>query len=146
MDTKSKIVKLPLLKRKIAQLRGQGYTIAFTNGCFDILHYGHVRYLEQAKEGSRRILVVGLNSDRSIRKIKGPSRPIVKETGRAAVLAGLASVDYITLFDEDTPVKFGERMCLLIPNSRFQVLEGAGHFSFLDKPEEFVKILSGFVK
>lgn len=97
-----------MLKRKIAQLRGQGYTIAFTNGCFDILHYGHVRYLEQAKEGGRRILVVGLNSDRSIRKIKGPSRPIVKETGRAAVLAGLASVDYITLFDEDTPVKLIE--------------------------------------
>lgn len=105
VDTKSKIVKLPLLKKKIAQLRRRGNTIAFTNGCFDILHYGHVRYLEQAKAGGRRVLVVGLNSDRSIRKIKGPNRPIVQETGRAAVLAGLASVDYVTLFDEDTPAE-----------------------------------------
>ncbi|OGX34595.1 MAG: hypothetical protein A3C36_05250 [Omnitrophica WOR_2 bacterium RIFCSPHIGHO2_02_FULL_52_10] len=108
VDTKSKIVTLPLLKKKIARLRRRGKTIAFTNGCFDLLHYGHVRYLEQAKEGGRRVLVVGLNSDRSVRKIKGPNRPIVKETGRAAVLAGLASVDYITLFDEDTPAKLIE--------------------------------------
>lgn len=108
MDTKSKIVTLPLLKKKIARLRRRGHTIAFTNGCFDLLHYGHVRYLEQAKEGGRRVLVVGLNSDRSVRKIKGPGRPIVKEAGRAAVLAGLASVDYVMLFDEDTPARLIE--------------------------------------
>jgi len=107
MNTKTKIVKLPTLKKKISRLRKQGYTIAFTNGCFDILHLGHISYLQNAKKEDR-ILIVGLNSDRSIRKIKGPGRPIVNEKERAAVLSALACVDYVTIFDEETPLRLIE--------------------------------------
>lgn len=104
MNTKIKIVKLPTLKKKISQLRRQGYNIAFTNGCFDILHQGHVSYLQEAKKTSR-ILIVGLNSDRSVKKIKGPKRPVVAEHARAVVLAALACVDYVIIFNEETPLK-----------------------------------------
>lgn len=90
--------------RKICQrLRGQGRRIVFTNGCFDILHAGHVRYLERARKLGD-ILVVGLNSDRSVGALK-PGRPINSEGSRAAVLAGLEAVDYITVFNEKTPYK-----------------------------------------
>lgn len=102
MVSKNKILKLPALKRKVAALRKAGRIIAFTNGCFDILHYGHISYLETAKKNDR-ILVVGLNSDRSVRKIKGPGRPINHELNRAGVLAALACVDFVTLFEEETP-------------------------------------------
>lgn len=107
MNSKTKIVKLPTLKKKIARLRRAGKTVAFTNGCFDILHYGHARYLEQAKK-DRRVLVVGVNSDRSVRKIKGPSRPIMSERNRASLLAALACVDFVTVFHEATPLKLIE--------------------------------------
>ena len=104
MDTHKKIVGLKSLQRSLARLKRQGKTIAFTNGCFDILHFGHVQYLEKAK-GQDRVLIVGLNSDRSARKIKGPQRPIVAQKARAAVLAALACVDYVTIFSEETPQK-----------------------------------------
>ncbi|MFH0754912.1 MAG: D-glycero-beta-D-manno-heptose 1-phosphate adenylyltransferase [Candidatus Omnitrophota bacterium] len=102
MTTFTKIVKLPVLKRKIAAMRRQGCNIAFTNGCFDILHYGHVSYLEAASKKGR-VLIVGVNSDASVRGLKGPMRPIVPQDQRAAVLAGLACVDFVVLFDESTP-------------------------------------------
>ena len=76
--------------------------IVFTNGCFDILHFGHVHYLLEAKKLGN-LLVIGLNSDDSVRRLKGPSRPINGEMERAFVLAALACVDYVTLFEEDTP-------------------------------------------
>lgn len=76
--------------------------LVFTNGCFDVLHRGHVEYLEQARSLGDR-LVVGLNSDDSVRRLKGAGRPAVAEQDRAAVLAALASVDVVTVFDEDTP-------------------------------------------
>ncbi|MCK5580916.1 MAG: D-glycero-beta-D-manno-heptose 1-phosphate adenylyltransferase [Candidatus Omnitrophica bacterium] len=104
MNTKSKIVSLQTLKRHIKRLRQDRRTIAFTNGCFDILHWGHVRYLEEAKNRDR-VLIVGLNSDISTRKIKGPTRPINPQEQRAVVLAGLACVDYVVIFDEETPQK-----------------------------------------
>ena len=103
MTTLSKVIKLSLLKKKLALLRRQKRVIAFTNGCFDILHYGHVSYLEAAKKKDR-ILIVGMNSDASVRCLnKGPERPIVPQDQRAAVLAGLACVDFVILFDEPTP-------------------------------------------
>lgn len=102
MDSSKKIVTVATLKRRIARHRKEGQTIAFTNGCFDILHYGHVSYLEAAKKKDR-ILIVGLNSDRSVRMLKGSLRPIVPEDQRAAVLAALACVDYVVLFHEETP-------------------------------------------
>ncbi len=85
----------------ISQLRENGKRIVFTNGCFDIVHVGHVRYLREAK-ALGDILVVGLNSDASVSRIK-PGRPVIPEWQRAEVLASLEMVDYVTIFDEDTP-------------------------------------------
>ncbi len=102
MNSNKKIVSLASLKRKLSALRKQKRTIAFTNGCFDILHYGHVSYLQKAK-AKDRVLVVGLNSDSSVRKIKGPQRPVNSELNRAGVLAGLECVDFVTIFNEETP-------------------------------------------
>lgn len=103
MTTLPKVVKLSALKKKLAVLRRQKRVIAFTNGCFDILHYGHISYLEAAKKKDR-VLIVGLNSDASVRSLeKGPERPVVPQEQRAAVLAGLACVDFVVVFDEPTP-------------------------------------------
>jgi rfaE bifunctional protein nucleotidyltransferase chain/domain len=85
-------------------LRSEGKRVVFTNGCFDILHRGHVEFLNQAK-GLGDVLFVGINSDTSVRRIKGKGRPIVGEEDRAVILANLASVDFVTLFDDDTPLK-----------------------------------------
>ena len=100
----SKIVTLKDLVQKVGDFRKSGKRVVFTNGCFDILHVGHVRYLAAARsEGD--ILVVGLNSDESVRSIKGGKRPIVCQDQRAEVLAGLWCVDYIVLFDDPDPLK-----------------------------------------
>ena len=96
--TKSKAQLKPIL----ARLRAQGKKIVFTNGCFDLLHPGHVRYLEQAR-GFGDLLVVALNSDASVRKIKGESRPILNEEERREVVSALACVDFVTSFDDETP-------------------------------------------
>ena len=80
----------------------QGKTVVFTNGCYDLLHPGHVRLLEQARQLGD-VLILALNSDSSVHRMKGPSRPIISETGRAAMALALAAVDAVTLFDEDTP-------------------------------------------
>ena len=102
MDFNQKIITVQEFKKRLISLRRQGRSIAFTNGCFDLMHKGHVTYLQQAKKDSR-VLIVGLNSDQSIRSIKGPFRPIVDEKSRAAVLAALESVDFVVIFNEDTP-------------------------------------------
>ena len=95
---------------KIADhLRQKGKKIVFTNGCFDILHLGHVRYLEQAK-ALGDVLVVGVNSDESVRRLKGPSRPINPQYDRAYLLASLEAVDYVVVFDEDTPYELIKRV------------------------------------
>ena len=99
----NKLKKLGELKEELRQLRSAGKQIVFTNGCFDILHAGHVRYLTAARrEGD--LLVVGLNSDRSVQRIKGPARPLVTQQQRAEVLAGLWCVDYIVIFNEPDPL------------------------------------------
>jgi rfaE bifunctional protein nucleotidyltransferase chain/domain len=89
------------LLRKLAPVRGQS-SVVTTNGCFDILHVGHLRYL-QACKALGDILVVMVNSDSSVRRLKGPQRPIVNESDRSELIAGLGCVDYVVLFDEDTP-------------------------------------------
>jgi D-beta-D-heptose 7-phosphate kinase/D-beta-D-heptose 1-phosphate adenosyltransferase len=101
---KDKIRNLNSLKKTIISLRNKGKKIVFTNGCFDILHYGHVRYLEDAKRKGD-ILIVAVNSDTSVRRIKGNKRPIVNEEDRLSLVAALESVDYVTIFEEDTPLK-----------------------------------------
>ncbi len=98
----SKILPRALLLERLQDLRRSGRRVVFTNGCFDILHAGHVRYL-QAARACGDCLVVGLNSDRSVAAIKGPRRPIVSQQHRAAVLAALACVDFVTLFDRPDP-------------------------------------------
>ncbi len=103
MTSKTKIIKShAALKRIVLRLQKKGKKVAFTNGCFDILHFGHVSYLEEAKKPGR-VLIVGLNSDASVRKIKGPKRPIVSQGERARVMAGLSCVDFVTIFNEETP-------------------------------------------
>ena len=103
MDTISKIIELNDLQAKVAAFKEAGKKVVFTNGCFDIMHVGHVRYLAAARsEGD--VLVVGLNSDESVKSIKSAKRPIVKQNERSEVLASLWCVDYIILFNEPDPL------------------------------------------
>ena len=97
------LVKQSELNDLLKKLREEGKTIVTTNGCFDILHVGHVRYLEKTKSFGD-VLIVALNSDKSVKSIKGESRPINNENDRAEVLSALKSVDYVVLFDEDSPI------------------------------------------
>lgn len=92
------------IKELIDKIHFEGKTVAATNGCFDILHVGHVRYLEKTKSFADYSMVL-LNSDKSVRSIKGPTRPINCEADRAEILSALKSVDYVVLFDEDSPAK-----------------------------------------
>jgi D-beta-D-heptose 7-phosphate kinase / D-beta-D-heptose 1-phosphate adenosyltransferase len=99
-----KIVTREMAAEQVERWRRTGWRSGFTNGCFDLLHPGHVHLLEQARAGCDR-LVVGVNSDSSVSRLKGPTRPVQPEAARAAVLASLASVDLVCIFDEDTPVE-----------------------------------------
>ncbi len=100
----NKIKSTEELKSIVGRLKNAGRKIGFTNGCFDILHAGHVLYLAKARQ-LVDVLIVGLNSDSSIKQIKGPNRPINNQNDRAIVLAALESVDYIAIFDEPTPIR-----------------------------------------
>ncbi len=103
LSSKSKIQSRASIRRIASELRARCRRIVFTNGCFDLLHVGHVTYLEKAKRFGD-VLVVGLNSDASVRRLKGPGRPVNSEKDRAKVLAALQAVDYVTFFSEDTPL------------------------------------------
>jgi len=96
-----KVRPLAELLDELARVRRRGRTVALANGLFDILHVGHLRYLEAAA-AEADLLLVGINSDRSARTLKGPSRPVVPEAERAELIAGLACVDYVTVFDDLT--------------------------------------------
>lgn len=95
------------------ELKREGKSIVFTNGCFDILHSGHIFYLQKAKKLGD-ILILGLNSDSSVRRLKGEKRPINNETDRAIVIDELKSIDYVVIFDEDTPL---ELISEIVPNT-----------------------------
>jgi D-beta-D-heptose 7-phosphate kinase/D-beta-D-heptose 1-phosphate adenosyltransferase len=101
---KEKIKEKEDLRRIIEDLKAKGRRIVFTNGCFDLLHIGHIRYLEDAKSLGD-ILVVGVNSDQSIRGLKGNNRPILPQGERTEILSSLGCVDYITVFDEADPLE-----------------------------------------
>lgn len=90
------------LQQERQRLRRAGQTVVFTNGCFDLMHPGHVSYLQQAR-ALGDALIVALNSDRAVRELKGPTRPILNEHERAAVMAALGCVDYVTIFDNPSP-------------------------------------------
>jgi D-beta-D-heptose 7-phosphate kinase/D-beta-D-heptose 1-phosphate adenosyltransferase len=94
---------LPTLQGRLAAVRARGGRVVLTNGCFDLLHPGHVRYLTAAR-ALGDVLVVALNGDASVRRLKGAQRPILSLPERAEVLAGLAAVDHVIAFDEDTPI------------------------------------------
>ena len=100
LDIEQKMVGRDFFRENALKLHQR--KIVFTNGCFDVLHFGHVHYLLKAK-ALGDILVVGLNSDDSVRRLKGPARPVNGEKERAFVLAALSCIDYVTLFEEDTP-------------------------------------------
>jgi D-beta-D-heptose 7-phosphate kinase/D-beta-D-heptose 1-phosphate adenosyltransferase len=106
-ETAAKVRSLDLLVEEVAYRRRLGQRVAFTNGCFDVLHAGHVQYLQEAR-AQADVLIVGLNSDASVRALKGPNRPVQPLTARALVLAGLQAVDFITVFDEATPLRLIE--------------------------------------
>ncbi|HOK79862.1 MAG TPA: D-glycero-beta-D-manno-heptose 1-phosphate adenylyltransferase [bacterium] len=99
-----KIKSLKTLQKIVKNLKIQKKKIVFTNGCFDILHAGHLHLLEKAKKKGD-ILIVGLNSDESVRKLKGSNRPIISEKDRAYLLSGLSCVDYCVIFNEETPAR-----------------------------------------
>ncbi|MDD2688820.1 MAG: D-glycero-beta-D-manno-heptose 1-phosphate adenylyltransferase [Candidatus Omnitrophica bacterium] len=101
---RAKIKPVQELRKIISRLKCEGKRIVFTNGCFDLLHYGHVKYLADAKKKGD-ILIVAINSDASVKRIKGDKRPIINEKDRLKTVASLVSVDYVVLFKEDTPLK-----------------------------------------
>lgn len=103
------VVGVEALVRELADRRRERQKVVFTNGCFDLLHPGHVGYLEAARRLGD-LLVVGLNSDASIRRLKGNKRPIMPEAARARLLAGLAAVDFVVIFTEDTPYELIRRV------------------------------------
>ena len=103
LDALDKVVDRKTLKEKVDSLRQVGKVVVFTNGCFDLFHVGYVRLLQKArKQGD--CLVVAVNSDRSVRQIKGPERPKIPDKERAEVLAAMACVDWVTIFDEADPL------------------------------------------
>jgi D-beta-D-heptose 7-phosphate kinase/D-beta-D-heptose 1-phosphate adenosyltransferase len=102
LRTAHTVLKLEELKKIVSLAKGTGKTVVFTNGCFDLIHGGHIEFLQKAREKGD-LLVVGLNSDRSVKSIKGEGRPIKSEKERANIISALRYVDYITIFDESTP-------------------------------------------
>lgn len=100
----NKLIERSKLDNLLSEYRKENKKIVFTNGCFDILHRGHVEYLQRARELGD-LLVLGLNSDNSVKRLKGNDRPINNETDRAIVLSALECINYISIFDEDTPLE-----------------------------------------
>lgn len=135
----SKIKTLSSLKRLLSKERREGKKIVFTNGCFDVLHVGHTRYLAQARSLGD-VLVVGVNADSSVRKLKGPERPLNRERERMEVLGALAAVDYVVLFSEPTPLRL---ICAVRPD----VLVKGGDWKKKDiVGSEFVESYQGVVR
>ena len=121
-----KVVSRDELKEIVQQEKAAGKKIVFTNGCFDLIHLGHIRYLREAeKQGD--LLIVAVNSDQSVKELKGENRPLVPEEARAEIISALASVDFVVIFPEETPA---EIITLLKPD----VLVKGGDW----KPEEVV--------
>ena len=123
-----KIISFNKLDSLLKNLRAKNLKIGFTNGCFDILHAGHVTYLEQAKNNID-FLILGLNSDSSVKKIKGAKRPVINQEDRARVLSSLEAVDAVIIFDEETPIKLIQRIKpnFLIKGSDYKLTEVVGH-------------------
>ncbi|MDD2580482.1 MAG: bifunctional D-glycero-beta-D-manno-heptose-7-phosphate kinase/D-glycero-beta-D-manno-heptose 1-phosphate adenylyltransferase HldE [Desulfuromonadaceae bacterium] len=139
MDSHAKIKSLEVLSALIAAEKNRGKRIVFTNGCFDLLHFGHVKYLQKARSLGD-MLVLGLNSDASVRRLKGSKRPLIDQDERAHLLAALNCIDYVVIFDEDTPME-------LITALKPDILAKGGDYS-LDGVvgREFVESYGGRVE
>lgn len=122
-----KIIDSFEMKNLVTKLKADGKTIVFTNGCFDILHAGHVRYLQAARELGD-CLILGLNSDQSVRNLKGPTRPINDQNDRAEVLSALSAIDYVVIFEEAT----AER---LVGEIQPSIYVKGGDYNVKDLPE-----------
>ncbi|MEI6092086.1 MAG: D-glycero-beta-D-manno-heptose 1-phosphate adenylyltransferase [bacterium] len=127
------------LNKLVKNLKEQNKTIVFTNGCFDILHAGHIDYMEKAKTLGD-VLIVGVNSDESVKRIKGSKRPIVKQEYRLRLLEGISSIDYLVVFEEDTPLALIEKLRpdILVKGADWKDKGVVG--------EDFVKTYGGKVK
>jgi len=144
---KEKYLKMPdkkirsadALKNTLDYLRKKGKKVVFTNGCFDILHYGHVKYLDDAKKLGD-VLVVAINTDKSVKNIKACGRPIINEKDRARVLSALTCVDFVTFFGEETPIKVIKALKpdILVKGADWHVSKIAG--------KDFVESYGGKVK
>jgi len=127
-EPQSKIHDRAIVARFLSAERERGKKIVFTNGCFDLLHVGHVKYLQQARRLGD-LLVLGLNTDASIRRLKGPKRPLIDEEERAHILAALSCIDYVVLFDEETPYELIQllRPDILVKGGDYTVEGVVGH-------------------
>ena len=147
MPTKDKIVNLEELKQLRSQWKNAKEKVVFTNGCFDIVHLGHIDYLEKAAElGSK--LIIGLNTDASVSKLKGPERPVNPEYARARMLAALAFVDAVVLFSDDTPQFLIETLTpdILVKGNDYTVeqIVGAKHVLAHGGEVKTVELVEGF--
>ena len=133
----TKILSFSALEGQLEKWRNANQKIVFTNGCFDLLHFGHVDYLAKARGLGDR-LVVGLNTDGSIKRIKGATRPINNEESRAALLAGMAYVDAVVLFDEETPINLVSMVMpdVLVKGGDYSIKEIVGHEIVLNNKGE----------
>ncbi len=120
--TKDKIVSLQQLIIQREEWKKNQEKVVFTNGCFDIVHLGHIDYLEKAKEKGNK-LIVGLNSDASVKRIKGKKRPIIPEYARLRMLAAMEFIDAVVIFEEDTPKDLIEQICpdVLVKGSDYEI-------------------------
>jgi len=147
MNSTDKIYTLPQLLEQVQNWRTQGLKIVFTNGCFDLLHLGHVDYLEKARQLGDK-LVLGLNTDRSISSIKGPNRPLQDEMSRARVMASLLFVDAVVLFDSDTPLELIKAVQpdILVKGDDYAVAQIVGHEEVLKAGGEVktVPLVTGY--
>lgn len=147
MPTENKIVSLPQLQTLREEWKTADDKVVFTNGCFDIVHLGHIDYLEKAAALGNK-LIVGLNTDNSVTQLKGPSRPINEEYARARMLAAFAFVDAVVLFADDTPLKLIEQITpdILVKGNDYSVdqIVGAKHVMANGGEVKTVDLVAGF--
>lgn len=147
MNTSNKIQSIDQAIQTIQKWKENGEKIVFTNGCFDLVHIGHVEYLEKTRQLGDR-LIVGLNTDQSVKNIKGKDRPIVEEHSRARVVAAFEFVDLVTFFEEDTPLQLikAVKPDILTKGDDYSVENIVGASSVLENggSVETIKLVEGF--
>jgi len=147
MIAANKILTRPELLQQVAQWQKQGLRIVFTNGCFDLLHLGHVDYLEKARQLGDK-LIVGVNTDASVSRIKGPNRPLQDEMSRARIMASLLFIDLVILFDEETPYELikSVKPDVLVKGDDYSVQNIVGHDIVLENGGEVktIQLVKGY--